>query len=78
MTGHLLGASGAVEAMAAVLALHHRMAPAMINLDSQDDDVQLDLVHDKPRRLPDGPLAALSNSFGFGGHNVVLAFRTVR
>lgn len=78
MTGHLLGAAGAVDAVATVLALHHRMAPAMINLEAQDDDVQLDLVHDKPRRLPDGPFAALSNSFGFGGHNVVLAFRTVR
>jgi 3-oxoacyl-[acyl-carrier-protein] synthase II len=78
MTGHLLGAAGAVEAIATVLALHHRVAPAMINLEAQDNDVQLDLVHDTSRRLPDGPFAALSNSFGFGGHNVVLAFRTLR
>jgi 3-oxoacyl-[acyl-carrier-protein] synthase II len=75
MTGHLMGAAGAVEAVATVLAVHHRMAPAAINLEAQDEKVPLDLVHGQPRRLPDGPFAALSNSFGFGGHNVTLAFR---
>ncbi len=76
MTGHLLGAAGAVESIAAVLALHHRVVPPTINLDRQDEAVDLD-VATKPRDLPDGDLAALNNSFGFGGHNVALAFRSV-
>ena len=76
MTGHLLGAAGAVEAVATVLAVQQRIAPAGINLDAPEDGVRLDLVHDQPRRLPGEPFAALSNSFGFGGHNVTLAFRT--
>jgi 3-oxoacyl-[acyl-carrier-protein] synthase II len=76
MTGHLLGAAGAVEAIAAILAVHHRLAPPTINLEDQDDEIQLDIVTGEPRPLPDGDFAALSNSFGFGGHNVCLAFRT--
>jgi 3-oxoacyl-[acyl-carrier-protein] synthase II len=72
MTGHLLGAAGAVEAVATVLALKHRTSPATANLDDPDDEVQLDVVRVDPRPLPAG--AALSNSFGFGGHNVALAF----
>jgi len=76
MTGHLLGAAGAVESIATVLALHHRLVPPTINLDRQDEAVDLD-VASKQRDLPDGDLAALNNSFGFGGHNVALAFRTV-
>lgn len=75
MTGHLLGAAGAVEAIATILAVHHRLAPPTINLEDQDDEVLLDVVHTQPRRLPDGQFTALSNSFGFGGHNVTLAFR---
>jgi 3-oxoacyl-[acyl-carrier-protein] synthase II len=75
MTGHLLGAAGAVEAIATVLALYHRTAPPTINLEDPDDEVQLDVVHREPRKLPDGAIAALDNSFGFGGHNVALAFR---
>jgi 3-oxoacyl-[acyl-carrier-protein] synthase II len=77
MTGHLLGAAGAVEAIATVLALHHRQAPPTVNLDDPDDDIKLDIVRSEPRTLPDGPLAALNNSFGFGGHNVALAVRSV-
>jgi 3-oxoacyl-[acyl-carrier-protein] synthase II len=76
MTGHLLGAAGAVESIATVLALHHRLAPPTINLDDPDDDVALDIVHGSPRVLPDGPIAALNNSFGFGGHNVAVVFRS--
>ena len=76
MTGHLLGAAGAVESIATVLALHHRLAPPTINLDDPDDDVALDVVHGSPRVLPDGPIAALNNSFGFGGHNVAVLFRS--
>ncbi|MFE7532453.1 beta-ketoacyl-ACP synthase II [Kitasatospora sp. NPDC057542] len=76
MTGHLLGGAGGVETVATVLALHHRIAPPTINVDELDDDVDADIVRDESRKLPEGPIAALNNSFGFGGHNVVLAFRT--
>jgi len=76
MTGHLLGAAGAVEAIATILALHHRTAPVTTNLEDIDDDVTLDVVRGEPRELPEGGLG-LNNSFGFGGHNVALAFRTV-
>ncbi|WP_203335873.1 beta-ketoacyl-[acyl-carrier-protein] synthase family protein [Nocardioides limicola] len=75
MTGHLLGAAGALESVATVLALHHRKVPPTINLDDPED-VGLDLA-DKVRDLPAGDAAALNNSFGFGGHNVAIAFRTV-
>ncbi|HEX6920790.1 MAG TPA: beta-ketoacyl-ACP synthase II [Actinomycetes bacterium] len=77
MTGHLLGAAGAVEAIATILALHHRTAPPTTNLEDPDDDVHLDVVRGEPRTLPDGELLALNNSFGFGGHNVALALRSV-
>ena len=75
-TGHLLGASGALEAIFTVLALHHRKAPVTINLDNQDPDIPLNVVHGQPAELPQGDIAALSNSFGFGGHNAVAAFRS--
>jgi 3-oxoacyl-[acyl-carrier-protein] synthase II len=75
MTGHLLGAAGALESIATVLSLEHRVVPATINLDDLDPAVQLD-VATKPRDLVEGQLAALNNSFGFGGHNVAIAFRT--
>ncbi|HVA60142.1 MAG TPA: beta-ketoacyl-ACP synthase II [Mycobacteriales bacterium] len=74
MTGHLLGAAGAVEAIATILALRDGRAPAIRNLDDPDDEIDLDLVRVDPRSLPPGA-AALSNSFGFGGHNVSLLFR---
>jgi 3-oxoacyl-[acyl-carrier-protein] synthase II len=77
MTGHLLGGAGAVEGIATILALHHRLAPPTINLDDPDDDVHLDVVSGEPRKLRDGYIAALNNSFGFGGHNVAQAFATV-
>ena len=76
MTGHLLGAAGAVEGIFTVLAVHHRVAPPTINVDNLDPDVHLDVVIDKPRQLRDGDLVALNNSFGFGGHNVALAIRS--
>ncbi|MFE4977476.1 beta-ketoacyl-ACP synthase II [Kitasatospora sp. NPDC056651] len=75
MTGHLLGGAGGVETVATVLALHHRVAPPTINVENLDDDVDADIVREA-RPLPAGRIAALNNSFGFGGHNVVLAFRT--
>jgi 3-oxoacyl-[acyl-carrier-protein] synthase II len=77
MTGHLLGGAGGVETVATVLALHHRTAPPTINVDELDPEVDADIVRDTPRQLPSGTIAALNNSFGFGGHNIVLAFRTV-
>ena len=76
MTGHLLGGAGAVEAVATILALRDRVAPPTINLDDPDEEAQVDIAT-KPRELtPHGsaPMAALNNSFGFGGHNVALAF----
>ncbi|MBA4247625.1 MAG: beta-ketoacyl-[acyl-carrier-protein] synthase II [Microbacterium sp.] len=75
-TGHLLGGTGALEAVFTILALHERTAPPTINLDNQDEAIPLDVVT-SPRALGDGPLLAISNSFGFGGHNSVVAFRTV-
>ena len=70
--GHLLGGAGAVESVAAVLALHHRLA-RHANLEDPDDEVGLDVVSGEPRRLRDGDIAVLNNSFGFGGHNVALS-----
>lgn len=76
MTGHLLGGAGGIETVATVLALHHRQAPPTINIVNLDPEADADIVRDKPRPLPaDGTIAALNNSFGFGGHNVVTAFR---
>ncbi len=75
MTGHLLGAAGALESLATILALHHRVVPPTINLDNIDPAVKLDIATEQ-RSLPDGDIAALNNSFGFGGHNVAIAFRS--
>jgi 3-oxoacyl-[acyl-carrier-protein] synthase II len=74
MTGHLLGAAGAMEAVITVLAAANRLAPATPTLEALDDDIRLDVVTKRPRRLADG--VSLSNSFGFGGHNVTLAVRS--
>lgn len=75
-TGHLLGAAGALEAAVTVLSLRNGVVPPTRNLDDPDDEVGLDVVRFEPRALPPGG-AALSNSFGFGGHNVTLAFKAV-
>jgi 3-oxoacyl-[acyl-carrier-protein] synthase II len=72
MTGHLLGAAGAVESIATILAVYHSIAPPTINLDDPDDALDLDVAALKARYL-DIP-AALNDSFGFGGHNAVLVF----
>jgi 3-oxoacyl-[acyl-carrier-protein] synthase II len=76
MTGHLLGGAGAIESIFCILALHHRMAPPTINIENLDEAVMLDVVRDQPRALPAGPIAAINDSFGFGGHNVVLVFKS--
>jgi 3-oxoacyl-[acyl-carrier-protein] synthase II len=73
--GHLQGAAGGVEAVATVLTLHHGLIPPTIGCDDQDDAIDLDVVTKRPRRLPALGDLALSNSFGFGGHNAVLALR---
>jgi 3-oxoacyl-[acyl-carrier-protein] synthase II len=73
MTGHLLGGAGALESIATVLAIHHRVVPPTINLDNLDPQVELDIAT-KVRDLPLGDIAALNNSFGFGGANVAVAF----
>lgn len=74
-TGHLLGAAGAIEAVFTVKALSERLAPPTINLTDPDPEIPLD-VATSPRTLPDGDLVAISNSFGFGGHNAVSVFTT--
>jgi 3-oxoacyl-[acyl-carrier-protein] synthase II len=73
-TGHLLGAAGAVEAIATVLALREQAAPPTRNLTDPDDDVTLDLAAVDARPLPPGAVG-VSNAFGFGGHNLSLVFR---
>jgi 3-oxoacyl-[acyl-carrier-protein] synthase II len=77
MTGHLLGGAGGVETVASILALVKRTAPPTINVENLDPEVNADIVSGEARALPEGRIAALNDSFGFGGHNVVLAFRTV-
>jgi 3-oxoacyl-[acyl-carrier-protein] synthase II len=74
--GHPMAAAGATESIATILALHHRVVPPTLNLDDYDDEIALDIATE-PRELPPGRLAALSNSFGLGGRNVVLAFESV-
>jgi 3-oxoacyl-[acyl-carrier-protein] synthase II len=76
MTGHLLGGAGAVESVAAIMALTDRVAPPTINLEDPDDGVEV-TVAGEPRPLTAAgrePMAVLNNAFGFGGHNVSLVF----
>jgi 3-oxoacyl-[acyl-carrier-protein] synthase II len=77
MTGHLLGGAGAVESVLIVKALQERLAPPTINIDNLDPAVTVDVVRDKARELPKGDIAALNDSFGFGGHDVVLVFKSI-
>ena len=77
MTGHLLGGAGAIESVFIVKALQERLAPPTINIENLDPAVTIDVVRDTPRQLPAGDIAALNDSFGFGGHNVVLAFKSL-
>jgi 3-oxoacyl-[acyl-carrier-protein] synthase II len=79
--GHLLGAAGAVEAIATVEALRRGAAPPTLGWEERDEDLDLDYIPDEPRPLAGGngngarPRVAISNSFGFGGHNAVLCLR---
>lgn len=73
MTGHLLGGAGALETVATVLALRHRVVPGTINVDTIEPNLPIDVATSN-RDLPrEGTLAAINNSFGFGGHNVAIA-----
>lgn len=74
-TGHLLGGAGAIEAAFTIKALETRTLPPTINLENQDPEIQVDVVT-SPRSL-EGDAVAISNSFGFGGHNAVAGFRTI-
>lgn len=76
MTGHLLGGAGALESIFSVLALHHRMAPPTINIEDMEPDLGIDVVQNVARALPSGDIAAINNSFGFGGHDVAVVFRS--
>ena len=77
MTGHLLGGAGAIESIFTLLALRDRLVPPTANLQNKDPAVDLDIATGAPRALPSGDIAALNNSFGFGGHDVALIFRSV-
>jgi len=73
MTGHLLGAAGSMGAVITILAMHHGVVPPTVNLTHPDPDCDLDYVPNEARRVK--IRTAMSNSFGFGGHNSVLIFR---
>ncbi len=75
MTGHLPGAAGALESVVTVLAMRNRLVPPTTNLEDAED-IGLRVATGRTE-LPEGPLAAMNNSFGFGGHNVAIVFRTV-
>ena len=75
-TGHLLGGAGAIEAVFTILALKEQIVPPTINLDNQDPAIDLNVPR-TPTKLARPDAVAISNSFGFGGHNAVLAFRNV-
>ena len=74
MHGHLLGATGAVEAIACIMALQTNTLPPTINLDNPDPQCDLDFIPNKARKVKDLNIV-ISNSFGFGGHNACLVFR---
>ncbi|MGA4851484.1 beta-ketoacyl-[acyl-carrier-protein] synthase family protein [Streptomyces sp. G5(2025)] len=75
MTGHTLGAAGAIESITTVLSLYHGLVPPTRNFTCLDGDLSIDVVHGAPRKLGDEQTVAVKNSAGFGGHNVALTFR---
>lgn len=77
MTGHLLGGAGAIESIYTMLALRDRKAPPTLNLVDLDPEVNLNVSGAGVTDLPGGDIAALNNSFGFGGHDVAVVFRSV-
>ncbi|MCB0779741.1 MAG: beta-ketoacyl-[acyl-carrier-protein] synthase II, partial [Flavobacteriales bacterium] len=78
MTGHLLGAAGAIEAVASIMALHHDTVPPTINhfTDDPEIDPKLNFTFNSAQKRTVN--AALSNTFGFGGHNTSVIFRKLR
>ncbi|HEU4439227.1 MAG TPA: beta-ketoacyl-[acyl-carrier-protein] synthase II, partial [Methylomirabilota bacterium] len=76
MTGHLLGAAGGIEAIAAILAIHHGVLPPTINYENPDPECDLDYVPNQARKQDVD--VALSNAFGFGGTNATVVFRKYR
>jgi 3-oxoacyl-[acyl-carrier-protein] synthase II len=73
-TGHMLGASGAAEAIFTILAVRDRVLPPTINYDDADPECDLDYVPNEAREAPDAAIG-VSNSFGFGGHNATIVVR---
>jgi 3-oxoacyl-[acyl-carrier-protein] synthase II len=74
MTGHLLGGAGAVESVFTILGLKEGLIPPTLNLDDQDEEIKVNVAKGKPFKLSKDANFALNNSFGFGGHNVCIAF----
>jgi len=74
MTGHLLGGAGAVESVFTIMGLKEGLIPPTINLDNQDSEIQVNVAKNLPFKLASDANFALNNSFGFGGHNVCIAF----
>jgi 3-oxoacyl-[acyl-carrier-protein] synthase II len=74
MTGHLLGAAGAIEAIASIQAVRHNVVPPTINFEERDPNCDLNYTFNEAEERPVD--VALSNAFGFGGHNTSVAFRT--
>jgi 3-oxoacyl-[acyl-carrier-protein] synthase II len=74
MTGHLLGGAGAVESVFTIMGLKEGLIPPTLNLDNQDPEIQVNVASKVPFNLPNNANFALNNSFGFGGHNVCIAF----
>jgi 3-oxoacyl-[acyl-carrier-protein] synthase II len=74
MTGHLLGGAGAVESVFTILGLKEGLIPPTLNLDDQDKEISVNVAKNKPFKLSSNANFALNNSFGFGGHNVCIAF----
>jgi 3-oxoacyl-[acyl-carrier-protein] synthase II len=74
MTGHLLGGAGAVESVFTIMGLKEGLIPPTINLNSQDSEIKVNIAKNVPFKLPSNAKFALNNSFGFGGHNVCIAF----
>jgi 3-oxoacyl-[acyl-carrier-protein] synthase II len=74
MTGHLLGGAGAVESVFTIMGLKEGLIPPTLNLNNQDPEIQVNVAKDVPFKLASNANFALNNSFGFGGHNVCIAF----
>jgi 3-oxoacyl-[acyl-carrier-protein] synthase II len=77
MTGHLLGGAGAVESVFTIMGLKEGLIPPTINLNSQDPEIKVNIAKNVPFKLPSNAKFALNNSFGFGGHNVCIAFSKI-